>query len=101
MWQTVGERPERLERVDAADAEHDLLADAELLVAAVERAGDRAVGRGVLLEVRVEQEERDAADLHPPELRADDRRAGTCTRMMSRLPLAVEHRRAPAGGASR
>ncbi len=57
------------ERVDAADAEHDLLAHAELLVASVERSRDRAVGGVVLLEVRVEKEERDAADLHLPQLR--------------------------------
>ena len=48
--------PERLERADAADAQHDLLADAHLVVAAVEPAGDLAVvrrgSRGMLVSSR-------------------------------------------------
>ena len=40
--------PGRGEGADAADAEQDLLADAQLAVAAVERAGDRADVLGVL-----------------------------------------------------
>ena len=100
MWQTVGERPSGLERVHAADAEHDLLADAELLVAAVERAGDRAVVGRVLREVRVEQEERHAADLHLPELRVDD---AVRVRDVDDEPLAACRRAPgrPACGASR
>ena len=72
MWQTVGERPTASSAWMPADAEHDLLADAELLVAAVEGPGDGPVARRVLLEVRVEQKQRHAADLHLPELREDD-----------------------------
>ena len=54
------------ERVDAADAEHDFLPDAELLIAPVERAGDGAVGGRVVFDVRVEEKERNAPHLHAP-----------------------------------
>jgi hypothetical protein len=63
--------PDGGERVDAADAEHDLLPDAELLVAAVKGPGDVPVGHLVPFEVRIEQEQGDAPDLHLPELRDD------------------------------
>ena len=38
MWQTVGSLAERPQRAHPADAEDDLLADAEVVVAAVEPA---------------------------------------------------------------
>ena len=46
------------ERLDAADAEQDLLPQAVLAVAAVEAVGDRALGRGVGGHVGVEQQQR-------------------------------------------
>ena len=52
----------------AADAGQDLLPDAVVLVAAVEAVGDAAQVRVVLLDVGVEQQQRDAADLRPPDL---------------------------------
>ncbi len=55
------------ERLDAADAEQDLLPQPVLAVAAVEAVGDRALGGGVRGHVGVEQEQRDAADVDAPE----------------------------------
>ena len=55
------------ERLDAADAEQDLLAQAVLAVAAVEAVGDRALGRRVGLHVGVEQQQLDPADVDAPE----------------------------------
>ncbi len=75
---------ELLEGAQAADAEHDLLLEPHLEAAAVEARGDLAVGRLVLGQVRVEQEQRHAADLGdadeqvhgpPGEVHRDDRRA--------------------------
>ena len=51
-----------LEGAQAADAEHDLLLEARLVAAAVEARRDLAVGRLVLGQVRVEQEQRHAPD---------------------------------------
>src|SRR5262249_23482186 len=51
-----------VERARASDPEHDLLLQAHLVSAAVEPLGDLAVGRLVLRQIRVEQEERNAAD---------------------------------------
>ena len=63
------------ERAHAADAEHDLLADARVVIAAVERIGDVAVLRqDVLGDVGIQQVERDAADFDVPDL--DERFAG-------------------------
>ena len=45
MWKTVGFRPMAFERAHAADAQHDLLADARIVIAAVERIGDVAILR--------------------------------------------------------
>ena len=56
-------------RPDAADAEQHLLAQAVVLVAAVEAVGDAALGRRVLLDVAVEQQQRHPADLGPPHVR--------------------------------
>ena len=51
-----------LERAQTADAEDDLLLQARLVAAAVEPGRDLAVGRLVLGKVRVEEQERHAAD---------------------------------------
>ena len=62
----VGFDAERPQRPHPTDAEHDLLAQPMVLVAAVEPVGDGdAVGR-VALDVGVEQVQRDAADVGPP-----------------------------------
>ena len=67
VWNTCASIAERVEGPHPADAEEDLLAQAVLGVAAVEAVGDRAdVGR-VLVDVGVEQVERDAADLGLPD----------------------------------
>ena len=58
----LGKPVERLEGPHAADAEQDLLADALLDATAVETVGDEADVVGVLVDVGVEQEQRDAAD---------------------------------------
>jgi len=68
-----GLEAERAQRAHAADAEHDLLPDAVLLVAAVELVGDVLdVGR-VLGDVGVEQVQRHASHVRAPDLH--DRRA--------------------------
>src|SRR4029079_15669958 len=55
-------RSERSKGAHAADAEHDLLLDAHLAVAAIEPGGELPVPRRVFLEVRVEQIELRAAE---------------------------------------
>jgi hypothetical protein len=67
--------PHRLQRAHAADAEQHVLGQARVLVADVQARGDPARGLGVLGPVRVEQEQRHAADVHAPDLR-DDLRVG-------------------------
>ena len=66
--QVVDRRVEaqRAQDADAADAEDDLLLDARLTVAAVEARGELPVPRRVLLEIRVEQEQLRASELHAP-----------------------------------
>ena len=69
MWNTVGLEAEGAQGAHAADAEHDLLAQTVVLVAAVEAVGDGdAVGR-VALDVGVEHVELDATDIGPPHVR--------------------------------
>ena len=58
--------PERAQRADAADAEDDLLLDARLAVAAVQARRERAIPRGVLFEIGVEQVQLDAAQPDAP-----------------------------------
>ncbi len=65
----LGPEAERVQRPHPADAEEDLLPEAVLAAAAVEAVGDRALHRGVAVHVRVEQEQRHAAHVRPPELR--------------------------------
>ena len=73
-------QPDGLEGVDPPDAEHDLLTNPELLVPAVERTRDGAIGRRVLGEVRVEQEQRDPPDLHLARAAPSRRRRGSARR---------------------
>ena len=79
------------ERLDAADAQQDLLAQAVLAVATVEPVGDRALGRGVCLHVGVEQQQLDPADVDAPE---------PGVQSTARQSHGDEHRR-PAGGEHR
>ena len=61
-----------LERAHAADAQHDLLPDARIVVAAVERIGDVAVLRQhVFRDVGIQQVQRDAPHLQLPHLDED------------------------------
>ena len=61
----------RQQRADAADAEQQLLTDANAIVAAVQARGQLAVFRLVAVDVRVEQEQRVAADREGPDSRGD------------------------------
>ena len=61
----------RAERAHPADAEQQLLADAYALVAAVEARGQLAVLRLVAFDVRIEQQQRAAADRQLPDARHD------------------------------
>ena len=60
-----GDRAVRADGAHPADADEDLLADALVLVAAVEPVGDAAQVGVVLLDVGVEQQQRHPADLRP------------------------------------
>ncbi len=60
---------ERVQRPHAADAEQQVLAQAHVGVAHVEARGDPAVGDVVLRPVGVEQQQRHAAHVDPPDLR--------------------------------
>ncbi len=62
--------PEPAEHAHAADAEHELLPEPVLAVAAVELVGDRARPVRVAVDVRVEQVERHTPDLRTPDLHA-------------------------------
>ena len=63
--------PESAKRPGAADAEHQFLRQPVLRPAAVEFVGDPLRRRVVLGQQGVEQEQWDAAHLHPPHLRPD------------------------------
>ena len=63
----LGRDAEQAQRSHAADAQDDLLADARVLIAAVQPRGQVAIGRRVLRHVAVEQHQRHAADLDLPE----------------------------------
>ena len=65
--QTAGVEAERPDGAHAADAQDELLVEAHLAAADVQDVGDRPVGVGVLGDVRVEQEDRHAADLGDPD----------------------------------
>ncbi len=64
----LGADAERVEGTHAADAKQDLLAQPVFGVAAVEPVGDLADLVGVVVDVGVEQVERDAAHVGPPHL---------------------------------
>ena len=70
----AGRDAQRGERPHAADAEQQLLADADALVAAVEPRRQLAILGLVAVDVRVEQQQRVAADRELPDARGD--RAG-------------------------
>ncbi len=59
--------PQLAQQPHSADAEQDFLADAHLAVARVEPGRQFAVPRLVLGHVGVHQEQRHAANLHPPD----------------------------------
>jgi len=65
----AGEPAVGAQRPDAADAEQHLLAQPVVLVAAVEPVGHAPLGRRVLLDVAVEQQQRHPAHLGPPHVR--------------------------------
>ena len=65
-WNTSGTLPRSRSTRRPADAEHDLLADALLGAAAVEAVAHQAVLVVVVVDVGVEQVERDATDLGLP-----------------------------------
>ena len=65
--------PECAEHAHAADAEHELLPEPVLAVAAVELVGDRSRPVGVAVDVSVEQVERHTPDLRAPDLCAHGR----------------------------
>ena len=64
--QTAGVEAERPERPDAADAQDQLLVEAHLAAADVQDVRDRAVRVVVVGDVRVQQQDRHAADLDEP-----------------------------------
>ncbi len=87
VWKHLGrgmpaQRAERPDRADPADAEQQLLAEPVLAAAAVQPVGDLVQVRLVLLDVGVEQQQWDAADLGHPDLRGQLAARGqvrTCT----------------------
>ena len=87
---------QRRERPHAADAEQQFLADADALVAAVEPRRQLAILRLVAVDVRVEQQQRVAADRQLPDAR-DDRAGARLDRDSDRRAV----RCAPAGSAAR
>ena len=82
--------PEHPQRPDGADPEQGVLAEARERVALVEPRGDPAVDRVVLVELGVEEVQRDAADLRPPDMEGD--RAAVERKLTAeRLAVVVEH----------
>ncbi len=73
----------------AADAQQHLLAQPVVLAAAVEPVGDPALGRGVLLDVAVEQQQRHPADLHAPDVGVQGAPLGQRHRDDHRVALGV------------
>src|SRR5207245_1515566 len=80
-----GRNAHRVERVDAADAEHDFLLDAHVVIAAIKLCGDRAIEVIVFRNVGVVEIKRDAPDLQLPDFRVD-RAAGKVTPTIKCLP---------------
>ena len=94
---TPGAMPSARERADAADAEQQFLPDADALVAAVEPRGQLAVLGLVALDVRVEQQQRVAADRQLPDARARSCRSASRSTTMTGAPSRVRrlHRQQP------
>ena len=69
--QDAGLDPERPERAHGADPEQPVLSEARERVPLVEAGGDPPVDGVVLVELRVEEVERDAADLDAPHVERD------------------------------
>ena len=61
-------QPERAERQDAAESQDDFLLQADFLAAAVETGRQLAIGRRVLRQIGVEQQQPDPAELYLPHL---------------------------------
>ncbi len=85
----AGEPAARAHRPHAADAEQHLLEQPVLAAAAVEPVGDLALGRLVVLDVGVEQQQRHPADLGHPDAGvqlavAGQRQTRRCTGQPSR-----------------
>ena len=91
------------QRADAADAQQHLLEQPVLAAAAVEPVGDVALGRLVVLDVGVEQQQRHPADLRLPDLRDQvppagqpdldlERAAVGLAQQRDRQAVRVEHR---------
>ncbi len=79
----------RVQGAHPAHAENELLPDADLPVAAVELRGQLAVHVGVLLDVRVEQNEPAPPDARGPDLNVDVVAAGRFQNDAEGLPLSV------------
>ena len=84
----LGLDPEGVQGPDPADAEQDLLAQAVLAPAAVQPVGDRPLGRAVLVDVGVEQQQRRPPHLGPPDLGVEHP-VGQAHRDQQRLAVAV------------
>ena len=67
----TGVNAQRPQRPHAANAQHDLLRDTHLVIAAIQPRGEHAVGGRVLRHVGVHQVERDPPDLHLPDFGVD------------------------------
>ena len=80
----------RVQGPDPADAQEQLLADPDPGVAAVEPRRQRAVRLAVLRDVRVEQQQRRPADLHPPDPRVQHA-GGGLDRDQERLAVGAGH----------
>ena len=74
--QDAGCDAERRERADAADAEEQLLPDADPVVAAVEPRRQLPILGLIAVDVRIEEEQRVAADRELPDARGDRPGAG-------------------------
>jgi hypothetical protein len=100
MCQADGLMPSAAIRRAPPRPERDLLAQARLVVAAVQLGRDGAVLRPVLVDVGVEQVERDAAHLDAPGAQVE--RAGRhLQRDLERLAARVAHELECRGGAGR
>ncbi len=84
----LGLDPEGVQGADPADPEQDLLAQAVLAPAAVQAVGDRPLGRAVLVDVGVQQQQRRPAHLGPPDLGVEHA-VGQAHRDQQRLAAAV------------